>query len=54
MQSCNIIDNGYIGDDEYYLVECQQCGNDFKTDNEKNLFCSKACYKAAKYEWENE
>jgi len=49
-----IIESGYIGDEDYYLIECSECGNNFQTDNENHEFCSKRCYKAAKYEYDNE
>ena len=49
-----ILNSGYIGDDDGYLVECDQCGNDFFTDDRSNHFCGKKCYKDAKFEYEEE
>lgn len=45
-----IIESGYIGDEDYFLIECSQCGENFETKNDNNEFCSKKCYKDAKYE----
>lgn len=50
----NVKESGYIGDEDYFLIECEQCGANFQTQNENHCFCSRRCYRDAKFEYEQD
>jgi hypothetical protein len=53
MSEAKIIESGYYGDTEMFIIECSQCGSHFDTDNADHSLCSKACYNDAKADYED-